>query len=196
VELVSSAYAVTLQADELLKESWRRWTQIVESFAMRRPSRHRLSSQAYRGLHRGLMQACHSRAGTTFGAKRQFFLGLEEVVRPWLNLEALARTERSILDDLLVRCRQAEQELADPRQIPLPDRRWVGIGSAALGVVAVIALFIWMARQFWLTHRDEIEDWWDGVRYTFRHFSVQPLAVGCVILALLLVYVLWRSTRG
>ena len=95
-----------------LWKEWRRWTKIVEHFALRRPS-HQIKKPAYAHLYKLLLAECRSHAAQARGARRQFYLRLAEIVVPWLSPSALERTDQEILFSLLSICRQFEQELLD-----------------------------------------------------------------------------------
>ncbi len=122
-------------SDGEFRELWRRWSEVVAEFARgRRPRAH---EPAYRALHQALLAGCRSRAGAADGEERTFFLRLEGLVEPWLTPGTLASTDRTTLDDLLRRCRQAERVMAGPRAA-FPFGRWAAVlaASAAAGALA------------------------------------------------------------
>jgi hypothetical protein len=97
--------------DDAFLESWRRWAAIVELFAQRRDGRRRVSCQSYDLLRKQLLQECEAQASIADGVRREFFLNLAEMVKPWLNPDTLLRTETELLYSLLGHCRQVEQGL-------------------------------------------------------------------------------------
>src|SRR5258708_28821547 len=74
---------------DALRQHWQEWTAIVEQFARRSHSRHRLEPQAYLALQQQLLELCRERAGTAPEKHRAHYQGLEDLVRPWLSLRVL-----------------------------------------------------------------------------------------------------------
>jgi hypothetical protein len=106
-----------------LKNYWHRWVEIVERFALRRPSRRTVDSTQYRVLHKELTEKCRSLAASSNEVEATFYRYLEGLVQPWLTPAILARADREILQDLLARCLQAEQQLGG-RRWARSIRRW------------------------------------------------------------------------
>jgi len=98
---------------------WRRWTAIVELYALRR-SRFHVDWQGYHRLHRSLIEACRARADAVDEANRTFYRHLEDLALSWLTPKALAQVDREVLFSLLLCCRRAEQELGREEAGPGP----------------------------------------------------------------------------
>src|SRR4051794_38241925 len=94
-----------------LKDRWRRWVDIIESFARLRPGRRRIATQDYVRLYQELLRDCRGLAESAGEEAGRFYRDLEDLVRPWLTPSVLARSERDILLDLVVRCRDVERRL-------------------------------------------------------------------------------------
>src|SRR5438045_3553669 len=92
-----------------LRARWRRWAAIVELFARRRRRCRQVDPRAYETIHRELIASCRSLAATDNGPGRVVYRSLEDLARPWLTLSTLAKADREILLDLLIRCRMAER---------------------------------------------------------------------------------------
>jgi hypothetical protein len=112
------------------RRAWARWTAVVEALA-RRPDWPPCGEQGYRGLYRGLLEGCAAHADRP-GEEGAFFRELETLVRPWLSLAVLARTEPALLEDLAVRARRAGDKLG----VAAPARGWALLAAAALLVLA------------------------------------------------------------
>jgi hypothetical protein len=118
----------------LLRARWRRWTAIVELFARRRRGRCRVDPQRYRALHGELIECCRSLAASADEPARGFCRRLEDLGRPWLSPGVFAKADREILENLLIRCRQAERELGE--RTPGTVARRCVLGLMASAVVA------------------------------------------------------------
>lgn len=95
----------------VLSRCWRRWVAVVELSVRRRRGRGLVDMQAYDALHKELIATCRSLTASAEGSERAFYQGLEDLARPWLSPSVLAKSDRAILLDLLIRCRQAERAL-------------------------------------------------------------------------------------
>ena len=95
---------------DVLRDCWSRWTTIVSLFAESSSARRRLDASAYASLRSELIAACRSFAHAD-GSERPFYAGLEETVKPWLNLRVFDHTDREILSGLLQHCREVESKL-------------------------------------------------------------------------------------
>src|SRR5579864_1528173 len=94
-----------------LRRRWRKWTAMVELFARRRRRRRRVSFADYCRVHGELIAACKSLAESSEPAQRAFYEELAALAEPWMTPNVLARAERDIMFDLLLRCREAEHKL-------------------------------------------------------------------------------------
>src|SRR4051794_3954084 len=128
-----------------LRRHWHRWTALVALQARRGRGAHVVDSQEYQTLHRELVAACVAAGGAAEGTQREFYQRLEDLVRPWLTARVLEQTDREILTDLLVRCRQADQEL-NPHSRSRAVLRWPVAAFSLLGAVAAVILLGWTAQ--------------------------------------------------
>jgi hypothetical protein len=83
----------------------------VELFARRRAARHRITAEEFADLRRDLVDRFRALGRAANDVEAAFYSYVEDLVQPWLDLQALRRAERDILFDLLIRCRQVEAEL-------------------------------------------------------------------------------------
>ncbi len=175
-----------------LQTHWEQWTAIIERFARRRRTRHWVDAEAYAQLHREVLRACWALAGHAGEAKRAFFEGLADLAKPWLSPHVLERTDWEILIDLLVRCRQAADELTG-RRSSAGSWRWAGRALLIAGVVLGLVLVGWLADRFgvefpgWLRARGQAS--WVAI-------EVRYLAIASIIGIPLAIYWVWHSVRG
>src|SRR5262249_16392728 len=94
-----------------------------------RPARRRVDPRAYTTLRNELIAACRSLAETD-GERRSYYAALEDMVRPWLSLRVLARTDREILITLLSHCRELERKVTGRRRV-LEGGWWGGYARSA-----------------------------------------------------------------
>jgi hypothetical protein len=120
-----------------LKACWSCWVDVVELFARERIGRHRVNPEAYRMLHKDLLEQCRSLARSGGDGDSAFYSRLEELAQPWISSAVLARAEPEILGDLLSRCRDAQRRLG--------GRRWLSTGSHQTVSVILMLLFGVMA---------------------------------------------------
>jgi hypothetical protein len=123
-----------------LLKSWRRWRGTVESIALRRKSRRLWNQRAFTALRNQLLTTLRARATEAQEPERDFYLALEQLVIPWLTLQSLAREDREILHDLLVRCQQVEWIL---------EHRSAGIAARGWLVPVTLVLVVLSALLFW-----------------------------------------------
>lgn len=127
---------------DVLRDCWGRWIAILSLFARGRPARRRLDPRAYAALRQELIAACRSLAEAD-GPERSFYASLEETVQPWLNLRALDRTDREILSDLLLHCREVDCKLNGRKWRPAWPLHW-GPAMAIVAGGAVIGGLVWL----------------------------------------------------
>src|SRR5206468_10107668 len=108
-----------------LWKAWHQWTVIVEHFAMRR-SYHHVNRNIYDNLYKTLVKSCRMRAAKAQGPRQEFYMKLEELVRPWMTPTILESTDREILFSVLSYCRQFEQELLDQTELLPAPREGAG----------------------------------------------------------------------
>jgi hypothetical protein len=182
---------------DLLKDSWSRWTQIVELFALRRSGRRRVDPQAYSDLRSRLMATCRALAESATDAERRaYYTALEETVRPWLNPNVIGRTDHEILSALLSRCHEVEQELTGRRRTV-----WRG-PSRSLPVLftfagAVVFGLVWVLLEF---GRPALEAAYDAVDTAWfnitRLSSFYLLSAIAIIIIAVAIYMASRTTRA
>src|SRR5439155_23890774 len=150
------------EAEELaaLKEHWRQWTGIVERIAQRRGRLSPGDAGSYPALHEALLAACSDRAAAAQGADQAFFERLSGLVRPWLTVEALARTDHKTLGHLLRRCHEVTRALGMEQPVA-PRQRGIGVEAALiLGLAAAGGVGIWLA---WTTP-EWLEETWVAIQ--------------------------------
>jgi hypothetical protein len=84
---------------------------IVELFARRRAGRTRLDPQEYIELHRQLITISRALASSANEVEAAFYGYLEDLLKPWMDLDIMGRADRDILFDLLIRCRHVDAQL-------------------------------------------------------------------------------------
>jgi serine/threonine protein kinase len=99
--------------DSVFLDDWHQWTAVVESFAHGRANTNKVETQNYCLLHKRLVEGCEAQARNAEGVRREFLLGLAELIKPWLNPDTLKRTDRELLYSLLELCQRAEQGLLE-----------------------------------------------------------------------------------
>jgi hypothetical protein len=171
------------------RQAWARWATLVESVA-RRPGVRPCGEDNYRALYHQLMQGCAAHGGVT--REGALVRRLEELVRPWMSLEVLTRTERLILADLAARARDGAAALG----VPLRDGSWLPVLLTLLGLSGLLLLgltgqngaFRAAAAGRW---GDAARQWFDAARDSVR--AVPGLWAGCLgAVALILAPLLWR----
>jgi hypothetical protein len=179
---------------DTLKKDWLRWTDIVELFAHGRSARRRMNPQVYNTLYRRLIETCEKAAGSREGSEREYYMGLEDMVRPWLSLMVLAQADREIIHLLFARCRQVERELGGRRlprlQIPrLPILLLPGLGAlTALG---------WIAQELGAPISSGLSGWSNVLWYSFKRSSeLDRLLAVNVVLVLISIFFVTRTARS
>src|SRR5689334_16840465 len=97
--------------DAAIKTRWSRWTAIVELFARRRPSRHRVDPGSFAALRGELVAAGRSLAASGDETERAVAEHVESLVVPFLSTRVLEQTDGEVLYDLLTRCKEFERVL-------------------------------------------------------------------------------------
>jgi hypothetical protein len=179
-----------------LRKCWGRWTEIVELFARRRAARKRVDLQAYVELHRELVNRCRALAGSANEVEAAFYRYLEDLAQPWLDLMVLARAERHILFDLLIRCQHVEEQLG--------GRNWSRAIRArgtpvALGALFFTTMLLCMGRfsVSLSTIPDRARGWSDDLYIRVIHSSdlERLFLVGLVLIAVS-IYAVSRTARS
>jgi hypothetical protein len=113
-----------------LRCCFHRWAANVELFALRKRTRKRVDGHTYVALHGELIAKCRAAAAAANEVEAAFYRYIEDLAQPWLAPSALERADREILFDLLMRCRQIDQELG--------GRPWASYRRAAVAPFLVI----------------------------------------------------------
>ena len=153
-------------------------------------------SRRYAALRKELIAACRSLAEAD-GPERPFYSGLEETVKPWLNLRVLDRTDREILSGLLLHCREVEGTLSETKWWkPVWPRHWrlgVAIVACAAGFGGLVWLVLLMADLSMLnTVRDAADVIWLTIKFADYWTKLSAIAVLIVVAA---IYTVFRSVR-
>jgi serine/threonine protein kinase len=139
-ERVPPSPAELARLDAALRQAWQRWTAVVGAFARGRGWA-RVSEEAYRALHAGLLEVCREQAEAADGPQRAAFERLRGIAEPWLTPRSLAAADAETLTSLWQRCRQVEQELGVGGGVNL----W---GWAAVAAALAVAIFLgWRLSQ-------------------------------------------------
>ncbi len=180
---------------DVLRDCWGRWTAILSLFARRRPARRRLDPRAYAALRKEVIAACRSLAEAG-GPERPFYAGLEETVKPWLNLRVLERTDREILTGLLLHCREVERQLNGRKWRPALPLHWkpamaMVAGGAVIG--GLVSLFPTAGLSVLNTLRDAADTVWLTIKYADNWQKESAIAVIIVVAAM---YIVSRSAKA
>lgn len=111
------------------------WRDMVQLVADKRCSPERREEPAYQTLHARLVETCRD-AATAVGnddQQRQSALQLQQLVQPWVTLEALQEAGPGILRDLLAKC-AAGHDAAAPASSATP--------AASYGALVFVGIFI------------------------------------------------------
>jgi hypothetical protein len=182
------------EATELatLRNRWRKWTALIEKFARRHRTRCSADAEAYRKLHKEVLELCRSLAGRADETRRAFFESLEELAKPWLNPEVLERTDWEILLDVVARCDQAAGELGGRRYGP-GGGRW-GRGALVLGAILLgLAGLAWAADRLGGQLLDWVKARGQGVSFAIE---APYLVVAGIFGIPIAIYLVWYSARG
>ncbi len=134
--------------DPVVYRLWRRWTELLDTIvAGRGPSR--VNDDTYRTIHGMLLQACRAAIDSCpVPERRTFYEECLSIAQPWLKLQTFVRSDASILESLLLRCRQIVVELNDGKP-PWTIRQAVGLVLLTLGPTGA-ALWYWTYGRLWL----------------------------------------------
>lgn len=128
-----------------VRAEWRNWTRIVRLFASRREGRFLVAAEEYERLHRRLLHLMGVLAQEASGQRRSLYRRLQRTLTPWVTLESLNSANRSVLNDLLDRCMDAQQQL--DRRLVVYARRLRRALFAAIAIVLLAALVAIVAVQ-------------------------------------------------
>jgi hypothetical protein len=179
-----------------LRTCWRRWVSVVELFARRRPARRRVDPKTYGILHKELIQKCRSLAASADEVESVFYRYLEDLAQPWLTPAILARADREILTDLLVRCRQAENQLG--------GRTWAQSVLRVVIPLLLVSFFVFVglvglgiADQAGFPILNWLRSWSDDVWFAVKRSSdVERLSVAGFVLIVISIFAVMRTARS
>jgi hypothetical protein len=140
-----------------LRRRLERWRGVVERYARGL----RADPRKYAAAHGQLLQYCRKMAQTSGEEQKIFYEEVEQVVRPWINVQALIQADKELLVEMLQRCRKAEYELGGGPWLKarLHWRR---------PVLMVLAGGVSLAILAWATMR-----WWLLLKSTFKGARLQ-----------------------
>jgi hypothetical protein len=179
-----------------MKARWCRWVEVVELFARRRAGRRRIDVEGYAVLYKELIQDCRALAESANEVEASFYRYLEDLVRPWMDPGVLARSDRDILLDLLVRCRQAERQLGIRTWLrSIPD--WAP-RALVMSLVAAAGITLFVAGAGgWLAALDRLRGWSDDVWFAVRNSSdVERLCVIGIVMTIVSIFTVQRTARS
>jgi hypothetical protein len=119
---------VVIPVDDVFRQQWRRWVEVIEAIAAGRDPG--LRETAYRALHAQIMAGIGTQIRQTDADT--VWQRLENLVAPWLTLDALAATDPQTIGSLVGRCR------ASGRQLGLT----AGSRSRGIWALCAVVLFI------------------------------------------------------
>jgi serine/threonine protein kinase len=157
--------SVAVLSPEGMIESWSRWTTTVGLFARGRGSRKPADAEDFKVLRDQLLATVRERAAEAQGPDAEFYLRLEELILPWVELRSLAREERDMLEQLHALCVRVEQilnpqlaevppepsvwdalvkawEAVDAHSAELASKKWLPSATITLGLI--FAILFWL----------------------------------------------------
>lgn len=139
---------------------WDRWTAAVDASTGQKKPKWRVSPDKYRVLHRELLQSCRQAATTE--QDNHIYARMENIVAPWVSLEAFTHTDRQVLRGLLDQCDEVSRTLGRrPRR-----RRTKGHPLLWSAMLLVVVLGI-----FYLAGYDDYRSISLEARRIFRRFQ-------------------------
>jgi hypothetical protein len=173
-----------------LRLSWARWVQVIDGL-VRRQGVSPGGEHAYQELYRALLAGCAQDARQADEETRHRLRHLAELVRPWMSLSTLARTEALLLQDLAGRASEAGRALGFRTASP----GWLGwlvllfLGAVALPFGWRLFQSLTSGPEGILRSVEQALRSWSGVFAGGPTFWVSLLGTGGVLV------VLWRLSR-
>jgi hypothetical protein len=186
----------TTEHEAALQRLWYRWTTVVGLFARQRRGRRRIDAHEYARLYAELLVACHRHGEEGSPEQRQRCERLRELVLPWMSLRALATAERDILEDLWLRCLEAEREIGGHRW------RWNVEGwtrhlPTLLFLTFAAAVLVPLTQRYGPSVLRLLEDTAKPVLFLLRTSGNAALfAVAALAVVVAGIYLVWRVARG
>ncbi len=178
-----------------LATQWRRWTEIVRWFAFLDKRRYTVLPEEYHALQGKLLEYAHQNAATADSAGFPLLAAVEDMVAPWVTLEALSRADREILLDLLGRCEEV-QWLLEGRRRRRSTRSLVIMAFGAAAVLLGAALVLG-PQGLWPAAADLVR-WPQRFVADVKDWSVERklILVGAVISVMLIVLLRSSAKRA
>ena len=186
---------------DILRDCLTRWTDVLSLFERSDPARHRLETDAYAALRDELIAACRLcavRARLLGGSDPEgaFYAGLEEIVKPWLDLHMVDRTDREILASVMEHCKQVESQLKGAKWKPEASSRRLSPVVIAVGGTVIFALICLVVMAIDLSSLGELREATDTLwlKIKLAESWLKWSAVG-VVVALGLIFIVSQSTK-
>jgi hypothetical protein len=187
---------------DVLRDCLTRWTDVLSLFERSDPARHRLDTDAYAALRDELIAACRLCAvrarllGGPADPEGAFYAGLEEFVKPWLDLHAVDRTDREILASVLEHCQQVERQLKGTKWKPAASPRRLSPVAIVVGGTVIFALVCLVVMAIDLSSlgdlREATDTLWLKIKLAESWLKWSAVAV---IVAMALIFVVSQSTK-
>jgi hypothetical protein len=190
-----STTTTSKQTRRELPRLWHLWTEMVALFATSDQDRAKVDPAAYEVLHGEILEACQTLAPTADEAARKRTEMLTALAAPWLTAASLDQADHEILTNLLVRCRELDQDLSGPSWRTSGRRFRKPLFWAA--VVLALVVFFLTAAWTWEPVVDRVLDLWDTVCIVWKRSTIVQrwLAAEMAILALAFWLVVRTSRR-
>jgi hypothetical protein len=155
-----------------------------------------VSVEEYAGVYRDLINRTRAMAGAANDVDATFYRYLEDLVRPWLDTHVLARAERDILFDLLIRCQHVDAQLG--------GRSWLGafgeraapayLGALLFSIIVLCVLFRLVELN---TILDRAWGWSDDVVFRIVHSTeLERLFLVGLVLTAVSIYSISRTAHN
>jgi hypothetical protein len=168
----------------------------VALFARHRAARKWVDPQAYAATHRELIARCKAVAETANEVEAAFYRYMEDLAQPWLDPGTLARADRDIAVDLLMRCREVERQLGGRRFFCSPPLAWTPVGVTAL-IFAITLVTSRNARVLLSGPMGYARGWVDDIVFRVTHSTdtERLFSVACILVAVS-IYSVSRTARS
>ena len=127
-----------MEVEQKLKRLWHRWQEVISS-SINRQSSGRMSEEQYELLHGQIVELCRDFSNRRAATK------MEQLVRPWVHLETIRRTEKRILRNLISQCEAIDDQLHWRHRF----LRKMGKAAIRLAVLAAFAIALITAYTLW-----------------------------------------------